>query len=137
MVRSPAFPLGFVLLLVSLSTACQHSSTNPGQIAAEDLAKRINSGTAPVVLDVRSPAEYASGHIPGAINIPHTELAARLSEIPTAKSGEIVVHCQGGGRAATAESILVSAGYTGVRDLQGHMSGWVQRGLPVEAAKTP
>lgn len=106
-------------------------------IAADDVARRLGSATAPVILDVRSRGEYAAGHIPGAINIPHDELASRLSEIPAAKSDEIVVHCQGGVRAATAEGILVEQGYTNVRDLQGQMSGWAQRGLPVEKPKTP
>lgn len=119
------------------SAACQDPSTTAAPVAAQELAKRIGDGGAPVVLDVRTPEEYAAGHIPGAINIPHDELATRLTEIPGAKSAEIVVHCQSGRRAGTAESILVQEGYTGVRDLQGHFAGWVQEGLPVEAGKTP
>ena len=130
--------LGFFLLMLcaALGSACQRASNAP-PIAAEDLAKRLGVEGAPVVLDVRSPAEYATGHIPGAINIPHNELAWRLAEIPTGKSGEIVVHCQAGKRAAAAEGVLAEAGYTDVRDLQGHMAGWVDADLPVESGGTP
>lgn len=136
MTRS-TFRCGYILLCAAVWTACQQSSPQAGPIAAEDLAKRIGSGNAPVVLDVRSPEEYAAGHIPGAINIPHDQLATRLGEIPATKSGEIVVHCQMGKRAAAAESTLAQAGYTNVHDLEGQMFGWVQSGLPVEGAKTP
>jgi rhodanese-related sulfurtransferase len=126
------------LLCVVLGVAgCHEAPTPRGPIAAQELMKRIAGGTAPAILDVRTPAEYAAGHIPGAVNIPHTELATRLAELPANKSTEIVVHCQGGGRAATAEKVLAEQGYTDVRDLEGHFGGWVQQGLPVEPAKAP
>jgi phage shock protein E len=126
-----------LLCAVLCGSGCQPSSTPTGPIAAQELAKRIAGGTAPAIVDVRTPAEYAAGHIPGAINIPHTELATRLAELPGKKSTEIVVHCQGGGRAAAAEKVLAEQGYTDVRDLQGHFGGWIQQGLPVEPAKAP
>ena len=96
------------------------------------LAERIKSGTAPVILDVRTPDEYRAGHIPGAINVPIDQLSARLAEIPIAKSDEVVVLCERGGRAAKGEAILSEAGYQQVRDLGGHMKGWRESGLPVE-----
>jgi rhodanese-related sulfurtransferase len=116
---------------------CRQTPTPPEPIAAEELAKRIAGGSAPAIVDVRTPAEYAAGHIPGAINIPQDVLATHLADIPGTKSTEVVVHCQGGKRAAAAEQALVQQGYTNVRDLQGHFGGWVQQGLPVEPPKTP
>jgi len=112
-------------------------AANATPITPKELAERLPSGTAPVILDVRTPAEYAAGHIPGAINIPHTELSHRLTEIPGGKSAEIVVHCQRGGRAATAEDTLTRAGFTNVRDLTGHMSAWQQGGFPMEPTAPP
>jgi len=137
MTRGTSRPSIILFCAILCSVGCQRATTTEGPIAAPELAKRVGSGSAPVILDVRTPAEYAAGHIPGSINIPHTELATRLAEIPGTKSTEIVVHCQAGRRAATAEEILAQQGYTGVRDLQGHFGGWVQQGLPVEPAKTP
>ena len=93
-------------------------------IAASELADRIESGSAPVVLDVRSREEYSKGHIPGAINIPHDELADRLGELRVSKSEEIVVHCQSGRRAQLAEQTLLESGYSNVRDLAGHWQTW-------------
>jgi len=90
------------------------------------------SGEAPVILDVRSPEEFASGHIPGAVNIPLNELSERLVALGLSPTDEVVVHCERGGRAEAAESILRESGYTGVRDLSGHMAAWRAGGYPLE-----
>jgi rhodanese-related sulfurtransferase len=74
-----------------------------------------------LLLDVRTREEFASGHVPGATNIPVQELGARLGELKPAKQ-TIVVYCRSGGRSASAASVLRQAGYT-VCDL-GAMSNW-------------
>ena len=75
-----------------------------------------------LVLDVRSVSEFASGHLEGALNIPHTELRARLDEVREAAGGRPVrVHCQSGVRSFLAERILVQEGFDDVRNLSGGM----------------
>ena len=64
------------------------------------------------LVDVRSPGEYASGHIDGAINIPVDQIRARMSEIPTGKP--VVLYCRSGARSSNAASVLRSAGRTDV-----------------------
>jgi rhodanese-related sulfurtransferase len=105
---------------------------DPKSITAEQLAEQIQLSQAPLILDVRSEKEYADGHIPGAQNIPHDQLLNRLSEIDAAKTEEIVVHCRSGHRAGIAEKVLMEAGYSNVRDLDGHMNGWRSGGYPIE-----
>ncbi len=61
-------------------------------IGREELAARLQAGDV-VVLDVRPPAEYAAGHIPGAINVPPGELDLRLSELPADRA--VVAYCRG------------------------------------------
>jgi len=64
------------------------------------------------VLDTRSRAEFATGHLPGALNIPHTELRARLDEVRTASAGRPVrVMCASGVRSAIAHRVLAQAGF--------------------------
>ena len=101
-------------------------------IAPSELAGRIGTGNAPLILDVRSPGEYRTGHIPGAVNIPHTELRDRLSEVVSHQNKEIVVHCQTGPRAGVAQSILSQAGFTQIRELEGHKRQWSDSGYPIE-----
>ncbi len=75
-----------------------------------------------VLLDVRSPEEFAEGHLPGAINIPVGELASRMAELPKKDAG-IVVYCRSGARSARATGILHEHGLTQIVDL-GPMSAW-------------
>ncbi len=75
-----------------------------------------------LVLDVRSPAEFATGHLPCAVNIPHTEVRERLDEIRSAAAGRpIRVNCQSGVRSYLAERILVQEGFSDVKNLSGGM----------------
>ncbi len=101
-------------------------------IEPSELAARIRSGTAPSIVDVRTAEEFSAAHIPGAIHISHTELGERVSELDAYKDKEIVVYCRSGRRAELAEAVLLNAGFTGVRDLEGHMLQWEENGYPVE-----
>ncbi|HHY39845.1 MAG TPA: FAD-dependent oxidoreductase [Syntrophaceticus sp.] len=73
-----------------------------------------------LLLDVRTPAEYETGHLPGAVNIPVQELRERLSELP--KNKEIIIYCRVGFRGYLAYRILVQNGFKKVRNLSG---GWL------------
>ena len=123
-----------VISAVLLFCACESEINDPGRtpVSAVELADRIHAGSPPLILDVRSRDEFGSGHIPGAINIPHDELDARMAELTVDKSGEIVVHCKSGRRAQLAETILREHGYTNVRDLDGHWQEWQASGLRTE-----
>lgn len=88
-------------------------------LSAEQAKDLVSRGA--LLLDVRTPGEFAAGHLSGAKNIPVQELGARLSELPS-KSRPIVVYCRSGARSAAAASKLEKAGYT-AHDL-GAMSNW-------------
>jgi len=75
------------------------------------------------VLDVRTPAEYASGHIPDAHLIPVDELEDRLRELPP-KDSVMLVHCAVGGRSTAACQTLGLHGYTRLLNLVGGMHTW-------------
>lgn len=118
------------LVLGLAVAACGDASSAQGdadRIAPEALAARLEAEAAPLVLDVRTPGEYASGHVPGAVNVPHTEIDAWLAERAPAPDTEVVVYCERGGRAARAEAALRDAGFARVRHLEGDMSAWRAR----------
>lgn len=75
-----------------------------------------------LVLDVRTPEEYASGHVPKALNIPVQELSQRHAELG-AKDTPIVIYCRSGARSATAAGLLRKLGYSNLTDIGG-MSNW-------------
>ena len=103
---------------------------------AEWLAgKRPDAGAAPIVVDVRSDAEHAGGHIEGSLNIPLTHLDERIGEIPPGRP--VAVHCEGGYRSAIAASLLQKLGRKDVRDLVGGYKAWRAAKLPVAEARQP
>jgi len=81
------------------------------------------------VIDVRGRAEWATGHLPGAVNIPLGELSERLDEVPADRP--VIVQCQSGARSAIAASVLQALGRTNVRDLVGGIEAWRRAGLSV------
>jgi rhodanese-related sulfurtransferase len=101
-------------------------------IAPAELAARQRSKHPPVVLDVRAPAEYAEGHVPGAINVPHDQVESRLAELERFRDREVVVYCRSGRRAGLAAEVLQRHGFGRLVHLQGDMPGWAAAGQPVE-----
>lgn len=84
------------------------------------------------LVDVRTPEEHIGGIIPGTdININHTDIAKRHTEIGAKKDDHIVMYCQSGQRSNMAAEVLVSLGYQYVYNLQGSMNAWRASGFPV------
>lgn len=102
-------------------------------ITPEALALRQSRGSAPLVIDVRSASEYAAGHVPGAVLLPHDKIQQRLPELDLALDREIILYCRSGRRAALAEDRLRALGVTNLRQLEGHWKRWEAGRLPVDA----
>lgn len=106
------------------------------EMPAVELYNRIENNTAPLIIDVRSSDEFASGHLPGALNLAHSEFvdypAESLALLPSSRDAEIVVHCVSGKRAGIAMDIMTGAGYTNISHLIGDFRGWEAAGYPVE-----
>lgn len=122
----------FILIPVLALQLLQIASSQADYITQRQLLQQLDSNAPPLIIDVRSEDEFASGHVPGALNIPHTEIAARLSELRDHKHQEVVVYCESGRRAAIAMGVLEQAGFTTVRHLEGDMQSWRKLGLPQE-----
>ena len=112
--------------------ACNRSSNAVSDVSARDILSLSGKTEGPVLVDVRAPTEYASGHVPRAINIPVSEVGERLTELAAHRKEGVVLYCEQGGRAMKAAAILLSAGFSNVRHLKGDMSGWRAAGLPIE-----
>lgn len=93
--------------------------------------KRLMDDSAMTVLDVRQPAEWAEGHIPGARFITGAEIPERLNEVSTTEP--LAVVCGSGYRSAVIASFLRAHGHNDVRSVIGGMSAWRNAGLPTES----
>ncbi|WP_447939261.1 rhodanese-like domain-containing protein [Pseudoxanthomonas mexicana] len=104
----------------------------PDQLAAQDDC---------VLIDVREPAEYVQGHLPGAINLPrgvlefqihaHPAMACTSSEALAVADRELVLYCLTGGRSALAADSLQALGFTRVRSLAGGLTAWRNASHPL------
>lgn len=114
-----------LMLLVALPTVAM--AGRPA-VAPAAVAEIIARDDAPILLDVRTPEEFAQGHLPGAVLIPHDQLAARLDEID--RDRWVLVYCRSGKRASTAQDILEEAGIE-VRQIEGSWLRWQEEDRPV------
>jgi rhodanese-related sulfurtransferase len=97
--------------------------------SAVELNDRLKNAKRPLVLDVRQPSEYRSGHIAGAKLIPLNELGSRMKELP--QNREIVCVCASGNRSSSATRMLTKAGYNAI-NMKGGMSAWRGADLAVK-----
>jgi phage shock protein E len=101
-------------------------------MTAAVLLSRIEAGTAPVVVDVRTRREFQQGHVPGAINHPLHSLLLYPADLPAALDEPVVVYCGQGPRARIAAAMMRRAGFRRIELLDGHMAGWREDGFPEE-----
>jgi len=91
-----------------------------GDVSGADARRLVQAGAR--LIDVRTPGEFAAGHLPGAFNLPLQELPGRLGELG-AKDAPLVLYCRSGARSASAARSLRTAGFAAVRNLGG-MGRW-------------
>lgn len=114
--------LVIVLLLTLLIVACNGINGDEGQyqtITPEDALEAINGEENVVLLDVRTPEEYAGCRLAWAQNLPLSQLEDQIDTYAETKDTKIIVYCQTGNRSQTASNLLLNLGYTNVYDLGG------------------
>lgn len=121
--------LGFAFALLVAPAAGEQ--TLAPSISAIELSARREVGTAPIVIDVRTPEEFVRGHIPGAVNISWKE-PERIAALD-APNG-IALYCMVGPRARKGEAALLARGIEGVLHIEGGLAAWMSAALPVDGA---
>jgi rhodanese-related sulfurtransferase len=117
------------------------------EISPAEAAEAANHATLDLIVDVREPAEYQDGHLPGAVNIPRGLLELRADpaspvadpSLVAGSSTRILVYCTKGpgARSLLAAQTLGSMGYEQVEVLGGGLMAWAEAGLPVEGETQP
>ena len=99
------------------------------RITVQEAKDKASNGDVQVI-DSRTPGEYAGGHVPGAINIPHMSTVSRKGELATDK--ELVFICQMGQRSALACEFAASLGFGNLFNVEGGTEAWIKAGYAVE-----
>jgi rhodanese-related sulfurtransferase len=93
---------------------------------------RKDRSTRPQIVDVRTGAEWRSGHIAGAIHVPITELGSRIASLQLDRTRPVIAICRAAHRSIPAVRLLQRHGFRNACQLQGGMLAWRQAELPVE-----
>ena len=126
----------WMLVLVALTSGAglvwpvltQGKGLNPAQ------AVMLMNRDKAVLIDVCEPAEFASGHIGGARNVPLARLEAQLPAIVKNKATPVILVCQAGARSGRALALARKLGYENAQSLAGGLKAWQAAGMPVSRA---
>jgi len=120
-----------ILIVLLIATEVSKKLRKFKDISPAEAARIVGSDDN-LVLDVREPDEFKSGHLRGAKLIPLGSLAGKLSEIEKFKDKTVLVYCRSGNRSATAANILCRAGFSDVSNLAGGIIAWQSEHYPVK-----
>lgn len=107
------------------------AGANYTEVSAAE-ARQLITEKRPLILDVRTPREYSSGHIPGAVLIPVQQLADRMNEITQHRHRDVFIYCRSGNRSTVAAEILQRAGFRSVWNLRHGILEWQAAGYPID-----
>lgn len=126
--------LGSLLAALAVLASAAACAGDAAGLISQDalLARQAAQDEALVVLDVRTAGEFAEGHVPGARNISHDELGARLGELAGARDKDVVIYCRSGRRTGLAIETLQQAGFKRLLHLDGDYLGWTEAGREVQ-----
>ncbi len=121
-----------LLLLLGSAISCQFMHAQ--KMDAKTFDAKLNASEAPQLIDVRTPEEFANGHLNNARNINWNgdSFDAQVAQLDPSKP--VFVYCQGGGRSAAASTHLKKLGFTQINDLDGGIMAWRAAKLPESAA---
>lgn len=129
----------FIPLIAALLSVVPVGCTSAGEgdaltrMAPDAFEKAVKSEAKVVLLDIRTPGEYQSGHIPGAqlLNFYDNSFNAQLDKL--SKDQPVYIYCQSSNRSMQAAQMMIKKGFTRIIELQGGMGAWSRAGKPVKS----
>ena len=104
-------------LATMFTVACHGAPAEPGETITPEIIAAIESQA--LIVDVRTPEEFADGHYPGAINIPHESILDGLNQLGVTADTAVILYCRSGNRSGQAEQALQEKGFTEARNAGG------------------
>lgn len=121
-----------VSIVTFVSLQCSAKATAQSSIAASPYLIERVANNEWLLIDVRSPQEFADGHIPGAVNMPHDSINDYIADLEGHKDKPIIIYCRSGRRAQLAMKVLQDMDFSEVMHLEGDMLGWSAAGLTID-----
>ena len=120
------------LLSIGLSACTGAPSTSLAPASADSLIRAQAKDPRFLLVDVRTPEEYAQGHLAGArlVDFKSPDFSDKIGKLP--RDGKILIYCRSGHRSGMALSRMKEMGFSDVRDVEGGIDAWTGKGLHVE-----
>ena len=99
------------------TVACRGAPAEPAEMITPEIIAAIENQA--LIVDVRTPEEFADGHYPGAINIPHETILDGLNQLGVTADTTVILYCRSGNRSGQAEQVLQEKGFTEARNAGG------------------
>lgn len=128
MSKITAFPF---FLQYSISTMISYFGSSVPTITAEKVKEAVDAKADILLLDVRTPQEYANAHLDSSINVPVDEISKKIEKIITDKAKTIYVYCLSGARSSQAVNEMIKRGYSHVYSMKNGMLAWRIKGYPI------
>lgn len=134
--RTARAMLAFVATVALVTAACGGDTTTVDPVietvSPERASEIIDGGDGVVVLDIRTPEEFAEARLAGAVNIDFyaDDFQDRLAELD--KGTDYVLYCRTGNRTSTAREMMRDLGFSSVHEVDGGIVNWYESGLPIE-----
>lgn len=129
---NPVLNVNLLICTLVFSLSVGAAGLKSEAITPDFLNQALNSQAPPKLVDVRSPDEYSSGHIPSAKSIPLPLLAKHLDELK--ESSNLVLYCNDSRLTRMAERILLGKKVNEFRHLEGGLRAWTDAELPIETS---
>ena len=128
--RNLSFKSALLFVVISFFSSALYASEL--DVSIESLQSKQAANQNLLLLDVRSAEEFKEGHVPGAVNIPHTKLDEIYLLLNGSKDKQRIVYCRSGRKAGQVLSAMKEKGLMDLYHLEGDMTAWNEAGLPVE-----
>ena len=121
----------FVVLVLLIKAELDHQANKGLYLSPTGATRLMNNQSDILLLDLRTAAEFKSGHIKGAKNTPLADFAKSVDSFSDAKDKNILVYCNTGNTATRAMKLLKKAGYEKINNLAGGIAAWKEANLPL------
>jgi phage shock protein E len=121
-----------ILLFAACTMVARADDFMSPAMAAAEVKARLGTPKAPLMVDLRTPPEFAIAHLPGAVNIPLSELVKRLDEVHPDGDHDLLIYCLNGSRTRQAEPLLYAHDINNFYHLEDELEGWLQKNYPFE-----
>ncbi len=130
------FLFGALLVVLAMLIKAEFEHQTVRKLVVDPMqATRLMNNENAIVIDVRSEAEYARGHIKNARHVPASEAVDKVEKLAKSRDDAIIIYCNVGNSSARVCRALTREGYTNVKNLKGGLVAWQESNLPVSSGR--